>query len=368
MTSNISKLQELPRLLGILGWEKISPIFCACWVADVPCVLIGDPGSAKSTFQLRFAKALGLKVEILDLQFLNTTRLLGIPNPEKLKEGFLEYVGGIIAKRPDVVICEELTRCFDHVQGYMLEFLREGRLDQQYLKCKRIANCNPPTNMLVGVHHLDYAKATRITHVPVPNISLALADTFLDSWTTQWVLDPKAVEIGESFKQVQLEQPPAAKLRQIAEPLIKALFEYNFSGRQIEILLRLLSASYSLEKSGLHSFTAADIGFLAASIIPLQLTKHKWPIKPEMLATNLTKHLPDFPWQQSNSPEIQVSSVKVEMARQKFSLLSEADLLGYCADNTLEADVAFEILLEKIKDNPTFEVYFSDINQLASIV
>lgn len=359
-----TELQKLPEYFGILGWEDVAPIFATSWVASVPCVFIGDPGSSKSTFQVRFARSLGLKVEILDLQYLTQTRFLGIPNPDKLKQGVLNYVGGVMASRPDVVILEELTRCFDHVQGQILEFLREGRIDQQYLKCKRIANCNPPSNDLVGVHYLDYAKATRLAHISIPNLSNQLMKTFIDNWNIDWEPNPQGVELAKALEAIELKAPPTDKFKELATSVMTVLAEYRLSGRQLDTLMRLLSASWNIEQLGIHSFSALDIGRISASVIPLQLTKNKWNIAPDMLAIQVSRHLPDYPWTEKFEQKNQIASMKVEEAKQKFSALSIKDLATLSLKQDLDGFIAFETMLRKMEIDPEFKIPFDNFKEL----
>jgi len=359
-----TELQKLPEYYGILGWEDVAPLFAVSWVSGVPCVFVGDPGSSKSTFQTRFARSLGLKVEILDLQYLTQTRLLGIPNPDKLKQGVLNYVGGVIANKPDVVILEELTRCFDHVQGLILEFLREGRIDNQYLKCKRIANCNPPQNDLIGIHYLDYAAATRLVHISIPNISNELMKTFIDNWDRYWEPRPQGIALAKQLDTLEIQTPPTDRFKEIANSVMTVLAEYRLSGRQLDTLMRLLSASWNIEQSGLHVFSALDIGRMAASIIPLQLTKNRWNIDPEMLAIQVSRHLPDFPWSQRFEQKTQVASMKVEEAKQKFNTLSIKELAEISKKQDLDGFIAFETLLHKISAAPEFRVPFDNFEEL----
>lgn len=359
-----TELQKLPEYYGILGWEDVAPLFAVSWVSGVPCVFVGDPGSSKSTFQIRFARSLGLKVEILDLQYLTQTRLLGIPNPDKLKQGVLNYVGGVIAHKPDVVILEELTRCFDHVQGLILEFLREGRIDNQYLKCKRIANCNPPQNDLIGIHYLDYAAATRLVHISIPNISNELMKTFINNWNREWEPDSKGIALAQKLDTLTIQSPPTDQFKEIANSIMTVLAEYRLSGRQLDTLMRLLSASWNIEQTGLHTFSALDLGRMAASTIPLQLTKNRWNIDPEMLAIQVSRHLSDFPWSQRFEKKTQVASMKVEEAKQKFNTLSIKELSEISLKSDLDGFIAFETMLHKISTSAEFRIPFDNFEEL----
>jgi hypothetical protein len=356
-----SILMMLPEALGILGWEGIAPTFFCSWIANVPCVFIGDPGSAKTTFQIRFARALELKIDVLDLQYLSTTRLLGIPNPEKLKAGILEYVGGLLSTRPEIVILDELNRCQDQVQGIILEFLREGRLNNSYLKCKRMASCNPPTNNLTGVHYLDYAQATRLVHIAIPNLSISLWTQFIDDWNVTFDLSEEVKSLCQSIHSLELISPDPNHLKSISMALLNSFNKIPVSGRQIDLLLRLLTASWTLEYHNLHTFTALDIARLGASIIPYQLTRNTWGItESDLFINQLSKKLPDFPWKSEEVFKTQNLSVQVEQTQLKFQMYELEALLPHCNGTTLENFIAFEIFLEKAIANPRFNVKFDN--------
>jgi hypothetical protein len=354
-----SKLQLIPEQLGTYGWRNVAPMFLCSWLADVPSVFIGNPGSAKTTFHKRFCEALGLKVEVLDLQYLTTTRLLGLPHPESLKQEVLKYVGGVADKKPDVVIFEELNRCFDHVQGIILEFIREGRLDQNYIKCKRICNCNPPSNVLVGVHFLDYAQATRLVNIPVPDLTTALWDRFIDDWQVSFKITPEAKTACKEVTHVKLVQPDNERLKLIAFNLLNSIPNIPVSGRQIDNLLRLLSASWSFEVAGLHKFKAIDLGRLCASLIPYQLTRNNWDIKDfETFATTLSSKLPNFPWSAESFPKTQNLSVEVETLQLQYQKMDLPELLTVCFGTDLSNFIAFEVFVSRAASDPAYDIEF----------
>jgi hypothetical protein len=354
-----SKLQLIPEQLGTYGWRNIAPLFMCSWLADVPSVFIGNPGSSKTTFHKRFCLALDLKVEVLDLQHLTTTRLLGLPHPDSLKIKVLDYVGGVADKKPDVVIFEELNRCFDHVQGLILEFIREGRLDNHYIKCKRIANCNPPSNVLVGVHFLDYAQATRLVNIPIPDLTTALWEKFIDEWQVSFKISAEAKEACKEANSVKMVQPDTERLKLIAFNLLNSIPNIPVSGRQIDNLLRLLSASWSFEKAGLHKFTALDLGRLCASLIPYQLTRNSWDIKDfETFATNLSQKLPNYPWGAEAFPKTQNLSVEVEALQLQYQKMELSDLLPLCSGTDLSNFIAFEVFVSRAAADPSYDVDF----------
>lgn len=355
MSLENSDLQNLPEGLGVYGWKDIAPVFFAAWVAGIPCVLIGPPGSSKTTFVTRFSRALALKTETLDLPYLTSSRLLGIPNPDQLKHGKLVYIGGLIDTRPDVVILDELTRCHPSIQSLVLEFLREGRLDQHYIKCKRVATANPPAGDLVGVSHLDMAQATRIVHCEVPGLAASLVGKFIKEWNVTTTVSQEAIDACHYIHETPMDAPPAALMHSVAVSLAKGLHEYSISGRQLDSLMRLLTASYNIEQRGMHNFTALDLGRIATSIIPLKLAKTKWSIQPDMLALQLSKHLADFPWKGEVTETYTSASVAVEAAQQKYDMASLEDLLAACKQGGLEGFVAFEAMLKKIATDRTWD-------------
>lgn len=356
MSLELSDLQKLPEGLGVYGWAEIAPLFFSAWVAGIPCVLIGPPGSSKTTFVTRFGRALKLKTETLDLPYLTSTRLLGIPNPDMLKQGKLVYIGGVIDSKPDLVIFDELTRCHPSTQSLTLEFLREGRLDQHYIKCKRVATANPPAGDLIGVSHLDMAQATRMVHCEVPSLGASLVGRFIEEWNVTKSISEEVVAACHYVHETPMELPPTARMRSVATGLAKGLHEYSVSGRQLDSLMRLLTATYNLEQRGLHNFTALDLGRIATSVIPLKLAKTKFSIQPDMLAINLAKHLADFPWKQEMPETYQTASVAVEAAQQKYQMATLEELFEASRSKNLDGFVAFEVLLKKVAIDKTWDI------------
>jgi len=160
---------------------------------------------------------------------------------------------------------------------------------------------------------------------------------------------------------------PTEQFHKIAKKVTEVLIQYRLSGRQLDTLLRLLTASWNLEEAQLHQYSAIDIGRLAASTIPLQLTKNKWSIDSETLAMNVAKMLPDFPWTEQISSKVQVASVRVEENQLKYSSWEISALAKEALKADLDGFVAFEVMLKKIKDDPKFKVPFDNFSTLLKV-
>jgi hypothetical protein len=356
--------------LKTYGWEDVVPVFFASWVSGVPSVLIGDPGASKTTFLQRFSLALKEKTETLDLKYLTPTRLLGIPNPDKLRQGILEYVGGLIATRPRIVILDELTRCNDGVQSLILEFIREGRLDQTYIACKRVCTANPPMSGLVQVSYLDYANATRMVHIEVPNLSKELFPTFVKEWGLKWEPTQEACELAKYVNGLELKLPDAEKLQMMTTTILGSLVDYNINGRQLSNLMRLLVATYTIEQSGLHTYTSDDIGRVAVSIVPLKLTKNKWTTQADVLASEVAKDLPLLPWQHKEKDNTSViASRQVEEIKKTLAEKQPEELIEIIkSGDQLNSFIAFGELIKNMAVNSSWNIPFDNFDAILKAV
>jgi hypothetical protein len=200
------------------------------------------------------------------------------------------------------------------------------------------------------------AQATRIVHCEVPSLGAALVGKFIEEWNVAKPIPEVVADACKYIHTTPMDLPPAELFYSIAKSLAKGLNEYSISGRQLDSLMRLLTASYNIEKRGLHEFSALDLGRLATSIIPLKLAKTKFSIQPDMLAIQLAKHLTDNPWKQAQTETYQTASVAVEAAQQKYGMASLDELLMASKAGGLDGFVAFEALLKKIVADRAWDV------------
>ena len=71
--------RSLLRELGIVGWDQIEPAVVAAVAAELPLLLVGPHGSAKTMLLGRLADCLGLEHRQYNASLLNFDDLVGFP-------------------------------------------------------------------------------------------------------------------------------------------------------------------------------------------------------------------------------------------------------------------------------------------------
>ena len=82
--------------LGHYGWKKLEPVILAALATEMPMLLIGKHGSAKSFILERISEALKLNYRFYNASLINYEDLVGIPIPSKDKKS-LEYISNSIS-------------------------------------------------------------------------------------------------------------------------------------------------------------------------------------------------------------------------------------------------------------------------------
>lgn len=77
--------------LGLYGWKKLEPVILAALATEMPMLLIGKHGAAKSFILERISEALKLNYRFYNVSLINYEDLVGIPIPSKDKKS-LEYI------------------------------------------------------------------------------------------------------------------------------------------------------------------------------------------------------------------------------------------------------------------------------------
>ena len=87
-----------PRL-GIYGWKETDEnLLLASLLTGDPVLLIGSHGTAKTGLFMKIAEALGLCAISYDASKALFEDILGYPNPKKLLEGRVSYIGSDVTK------------------------------------------------------------------------------------------------------------------------------------------------------------------------------------------------------------------------------------------------------------------------------
>ena len=148
--------------LQIYGYEEFEPFIFLSLVTGSPVLFIGPHGTAKTLLAKRIADFLGLKFHAYDASKAMFEDMVGFPDPEKLKEGKLNYIrGDITLWDKEFILIDEISRALPGLQNKWLEIIRSRRLMGIPLKQVQFifAAMNPPTYM--GAMPLDEALADR---------------------------------------------------------------------------------------------------------------------------------------------------------------------------------------------------------------
>jgi MoxR-like ATPase len=173
------------RRLGIVGWTELDPVLLAALATEIPLLLVGEHGLAKSLIVERVAQAMGMKFAHYNAALINYDDLVGIPMP---KEDSDELV---FARTPAAIwgvefaFMDEISRARVDLQNKLFPIIHERRVmgmplgDLKY----RWSAMNPPMGSAtdddeedpiayLGSEELDPALADRFGFVvPVPRWS-----------------------------------------------------------------------------------------------------------------------------------------------------------------------------------------------------
>jgi MoxR-like ATPase len=161
------------RDLGIVGWDHVEPAIVAAVAAELPLLLVGPHGSAKTMLLKRLAECLGLEHRQYNASLLNFDDLVGFPVPEDGKIVYLQTPATIW--EAESVFFDEISRCRPDLQNKLFPIVHDrivqgvplGRLRHRW------AAMNPPPNMddesgnpdYVGAEPLDVALADRFAFI-----------------------------------------------------------------------------------------------------------------------------------------------------------------------------------------------------------
>jgi MoxR-like ATPase len=150
-----------------------------CLDANIPALLMGAPGTAKTATIEALAAERGAYLEIVIASAQDPTTILGIPMPsadrrytEPTTPGWARRINEAHAEgRPTILFLDELTTVPEHIAGPLLGVIQSRRADGWTLPadCRIVAAANPP-DLAVGGWALAPAMANRWCHIdwPVP--------------------------------------------------------------------------------------------------------------------------------------------------------------------------------------------------------
>jgi len=132
--------------LGLYGWSHLEPVILAALATELPMLLIGRHGCAKSFILERLAEALGLNFRCYNASLINYDDLVGIPMPSQDRKT-LEYISNSTSIwDAQVVFIDELNRTRPELQNKLFPIIYDKRIQGQNLTCLRYrwAAMNPP--------------------------------------------------------------------------------------------------------------------------------------------------------------------------------------------------------------------------------
>lgn len=161
----------------------------ACGMADVPPVLISDPGVGKSNLVRALARAKGVPCETVLGSIRDRSEIGGLP---LAREDSYILVPGKWARNLEqagegFVFLDELTTCPPDVQGAMLAVVLDRVVGDVVLPpaVKIVAGANPPGSA-AGGYELEPPMANRLCHIPFQPTT----DEWIDGMTNGWSAPP----------------------------------------------------------------------------------------------------------------------------------------------------------------------------------
>jgi MoxR-like ATPase len=158
------------RQLGIVGWDRIEPVIFAAVAAELPLLLVGPHGSAKTLLLARLAACLGLAHRQYNASLLNFDDLVGFPVPDGGKIVYLQTPATIW--EAESVFFDEISRCRPDLQNKLFPIVHDRVVQGVPLERlrHRWAAMNPPPPADGGTAPHEYAGTEPL--------DVALADRF----------------------------------------------------------------------------------------------------------------------------------------------------------------------------------------------
>lgn len=160
--------------IGLYGWENLEPVLLAALASELPMLLVGKHGSAKSFILEKLSKSLKLNYRFYNASLINYDDLVGIPIPieNNTKLSYISNDNSIWDA--EVVFIDEINRTKAELQNKLFPIIYDKRVQGINLnKLKyRWAAMNPPyvdeeENDLeyFGTSQLDPALADRFAFI-----------------------------------------------------------------------------------------------------------------------------------------------------------------------------------------------------------
>lgn len=159
--------------IGIYGWKHLEPVILAALTSEMPLLLIGKHGSAKSFALEKIAKILNLNCRFYNASLINYDDLVGIPIPSEDKKK-LEFISNPSSIwDAEIVFIDEINRTKVELQNKIFPIIYEKRIQGVDLPKLKYRWCaiNPPYDEddekenYIGVSPLDIALVDRFPFI-----------------------------------------------------------------------------------------------------------------------------------------------------------------------------------------------------------
>ena len=120
--------------LGLFGWKTLEPVILAALATELPMLLVGKHGSAKSFLLERLAESLNLNFRSYNASLINYDDLVGIPIPAN-NNTTLEYISNPNSIwDAEVVFIDEINRTKPELQNKLFPIIYDKRVQGQKLE------------------------------------------------------------------------------------------------------------------------------------------------------------------------------------------------------------------------------------------
>ncbi|HOR53486.1 MAG TPA: MoxR family ATPase, partial [Bacilli bacterium] len=120
--------------LGLFGWKTLEPVILAALATELPMLLVGKHGSAKSFLLERLAESLNLNFRSYNASLINYDDLVGIPIPAN-NNTTLEYISNPNSIwDAEVVFIDEINRTKPEFQNKLFPIIYDKRVQGQKLE------------------------------------------------------------------------------------------------------------------------------------------------------------------------------------------------------------------------------------------
>lgn len=267
---------------GLLGWDAQEPAILAALVADLPILLYGSHGQAKTQGAKAIARSLlgsTCTFQAYDYSRCTQEQIMGVLNPVGLTKGKLEYI-----KSPhtvwgaDAVLFDEFNIANVMMGSMIHELLLEKTILGQETSVKlTFAAANPPD--VYETNYVSLPTASRFFFISVPSANDLLNPNARSKNLERVLLQEEDVfesppetikNIVHHCRNVIFNEKSKKEIAAITKTISEALNQFNgiiFSTRQSVYLYKLILACEKLKAIG-YPLTEADLCYIVLSIVP----------------------------------------------------------------------------------------------------